>query len=173
MNHQCHQPVPLISCLSLSYQLWDAVEGSLRCSNEDGLSGITALAFLNNRCVYNSLKLTHMLIQPLNLCFQLLDIFNCRIVAARLNGSLDFFTVEINKPLGLLQYRGELSKYVTKHITMQRSHSLLKYGNTGLQIKSCRLHFLYSEDALEDVFSCKLFFCYVISIKLFLKILKL
>lgn len=30
-----------------------------------------------------------------------------RIVAARLNGSLDFFTVEINKPLGLLQYRGE------------------------------------------------------------------
>uniref|UniRef100_A0A8D3CRL0 Sterol regulatory element-binding protein cleavage-activating protein n=1 Tax=Scophthalmus maximus TaxID=52904 RepID=A0A8D3CRL0_SCOMX len=58
-------------------ELWDAVEGSLRCNNEDGVSGITALAFLNNR-----------------------------IVAARLNGSLDFFTVEINKPLGLLQYRG-------------------------------------------------------------------
>ncbi|XP_032373453.1 sterol regulatory element-binding protein cleavage-activating protein isoform X1 [Etheostoma spectabile] len=58
-------------------ELWDAVEGSLRCINEDGVSGITALAFLNNR-----------------------------IVAARLNGSLDFFTVEINKPLGLLQYRG-------------------------------------------------------------------
>uniref|UniRef100_A0A4W6CB58 Sterol regulatory element-binding protein cleavage-activating protein n=1 Tax=Lates calcarifer TaxID=8187 RepID=A0A4W6CB58_LATCA len=58
-------------------ELWDAVEGSLRCNNEDGISGITALAFLNNR-----------------------------IVAARLNGSLDFFTVEINKPLGLLQYRG-------------------------------------------------------------------
>ncbi|XP_029958340.1 sterol regulatory element-binding protein cleavage-activating protein isoform X2 [Salarias fasciatus] len=58
-------------------ELWDAVEGSLRCRNEDGVSGITALAFLNNR-----------------------------IVAARLNGSLDFFTVEINKPLGLLQYRG-------------------------------------------------------------------
>uniref|UniRef100_A0A671UXH9 Sterol regulatory element-binding protein cleavage-activating protein n=1 Tax=Sparus aurata TaxID=8175 RepID=A0A671UXH9_SPAAU len=58
-------------------ELWDAVEGSLRCSNEDGVSGITALAFLNNR-----------------------------IVAARLNGSLDFFTVEINKPLCLLQYRG-------------------------------------------------------------------
>ncbi|MEQ2223152.1 hypothetical protein ILYODFUR_033844, partial [Ilyodon furcidens] len=57
-------------------ELWDAVEGSLRCSNEDGVSGITALAFLNNR-----------------------------IVAARLNGSLDFFTVEMNKPLGLLQYR--------------------------------------------------------------------
>ncbi|KAK1806578.1 hypothetical protein P4O66_005088, partial [Electrophorus voltai] len=29
-----------------------------------------------------------------------------RIVAARLNGSLDFFTVDIHKPLGLLQYRG-------------------------------------------------------------------
>uniref|UniRef100_A0A8P4GBW1 Sterol regulatory element-binding protein cleavage-activating protein n=1 Tax=Dicentrarchus labrax TaxID=13489 RepID=A0A8P4GBW1_DICLA len=60
-------------------ELWDAVEGSLRCSNEDGVSGITALAFLNNR-----------------------------IVAARLNGSLDFFTVEINKPLCLLQYRGSM-----------------------------------------------------------------
>ncbi|XP_028835659.1 sterol regulatory element-binding protein cleavage-activating protein [Denticeps clupeoides] len=58
-------------------ELWDAVEGSLRCCNEDGVSGITALAFHNNR-----------------------------IVAARLNGSLDFFTVETNKPLGLLQYRG-------------------------------------------------------------------
>uniref|UniRef100_A0A8C5BPE3 Sterol regulatory element-binding protein cleavage-activating protein n=1 Tax=Gadus morhua TaxID=8049 RepID=A0A8C5BPE3_GADMO len=58
-------------------QLWDAVEGSLRCSNEEGASGITALAFLNNR-----------------------------IVAARLDGSLDFFTVELNKPPGLLQYRG-------------------------------------------------------------------
>uniref|UniRef100_A0A7N8WQ78 Sterol regulatory element-binding protein cleavage-activating protein n=1 Tax=Mastacembelus armatus TaxID=205130 RepID=A0A7N8WQ78_9TELE len=33
-------------------------------------------------------------------------LFLLRIVAARLNGSLDFFTVEINKPLGLLQYRG-------------------------------------------------------------------
>uniref|UniRef100_A0A3P9L050 Sterol regulatory element-binding protein cleavage-activating protein n=1 Tax=Oryzias latipes TaxID=8090 RepID=A0A3P9L050_ORYLA len=61
----------------LEVGLWDAVEGSLRCRNEDGVSGITALAFLNNR-----------------------------IVAARLNGSLDFFTVEINKPLALLQYRG-------------------------------------------------------------------
>ncbi|KAM6967692.1 sterol regulatory element-binding protein cleavage-activating protein [Aplochiton taeniatus] len=58
-------------------ELWDAVEGSLRCTNCDGVSGITALAFLNNR-----------------------------IVAARLSGSLDFFTVDINKPLGLLQYRG-------------------------------------------------------------------
>uniref|UniRef100_A0A8C2G2J3 SREBF chaperone n=1 Tax=Cyprinus carpio TaxID=7962 RepID=A0A8C2G2J3_CYPCA len=72
-------PISEISPLLLRghSMLWDAVEGSLRCSNEDGVSGITALAFLNNR-----------------------------IVAARLNGSLDFFTVEINKPLGLLQYRG-------------------------------------------------------------------
>lgn len=62
-------------------ELWDAVEGKLRCVNEDGVSGITALAFLNNR-----------------------------IVAARLNGSLDFFTIEINKPLGLLQYRGAPSR---------------------------------------------------------------
>ena len=36
------------SCCSW-LQLWDAVEGALRCSNEDGASGITALAFLNNR----------------------------------------------------------------------------------------------------------------------------
>lgn len=34
-------------------------------------------------------------------------LFLLRIVAARLNGSLDFFTVEINKPPCLLQYRGE------------------------------------------------------------------
>ncbi|XP_060717403.1 sterol regulatory element-binding protein cleavage-activating protein isoform X2 [Tachysurus vachellii] len=61
-------------------ELWDAVEGLLRCCNEDGSSGITALAFLNNR-----------------------------IVAARLNGSLDFFTVDFNKPLGLLQHRGPQS----------------------------------------------------------------
>ncbi|XP_058868959.1 sterol regulatory element-binding protein cleavage-activating protein-like [Acipenser ruthenus] len=58
-------------------ELWDAVEGCLHCSNEEGKSGITALVFLNNR-----------------------------IVAARLNGSLDFFTVDINKPMTLLQYRG-------------------------------------------------------------------
>lgn len=37
----------LYNCIWL--QLWDAVEGWLRCSNEDGVSGITALAFLNNR----------------------------------------------------------------------------------------------------------------------------
>ncbi|XP_077383194.1 sterol regulatory element-binding protein cleavage-activating protein [Festucalex cinctus] len=57
-------------------ELWDTTDGRLRCSSE-GASGITALAFLNNR-----------------------------IVAARLNGSLDFFSVDVNKPLVLLQYRG-------------------------------------------------------------------
>lgn len=34
-----------------------------------------------------------------------------RIVAARLNGSLDFFTVEINKPPCLLQYRGQRDRH--------------------------------------------------------------
>ncbi|XP_072316020.1 sterol regulatory element-binding protein cleavage-activating protein isoform X1 [Eucyclogobius newberryi] len=81
-------------------ELWDAVEGTLRCINDDGVSGITALAFLNNR-----------------------------IVAARLNGSLDFFSIEINKPLGLLQYRGAP-------------------GRTALPASPC-----YSS---EDVLSCQL-----------------
>ncbi|XP_051922424.1 sterol regulatory element-binding protein cleavage-activating protein isoform X2 [Hippocampus zosterae] len=59
-------------------ELWDTTDGRLRCSSEGvSASGITALAFLNNR-----------------------------IVAARLNGSLDFFSVDVNKPLALLQYRG-------------------------------------------------------------------
>ncbi|XP_061633905.1 sterol regulatory element-binding protein cleavage-activating protein isoform X6 [Phyllopteryx taeniolatus] len=59
-------------------ELWDTTDGRLRCSSEgEGASGITALVFLNNR-----------------------------IVAARLNGSLDFFSVDVNKPLALLQYRG-------------------------------------------------------------------
>ncbi|XP_077453989.1 sterol regulatory element-binding protein cleavage-activating protein [Stigmatopora argus] len=54
-------------------ELWDATDGRLRCSSGEaaGVSGITALAFLSNR-----------------------------IVAARLDGSLDFFSVD------LLQYRG-------------------------------------------------------------------
>ncbi|XP_019719304.1 sterol regulatory element-binding protein cleavage-activating protein isoform X3 [Hippocampus comes] len=59
-------------------ELWDTTDGRLRCCSEGvSASGITALAFLNNR-----------------------------IVAARLNGSLDFFSVDVNKPLALLQYRG-------------------------------------------------------------------
>ncbi|XP_069501931.1 sterol regulatory element-binding protein cleavage-activating protein [Ambystoma mexicanum] len=60
-----------------SLEVWDAIEGTLRCSNEEGLSGITSLVFLNHR-----------------------------IVAARLNGSLDFFSLETRKSLNHLQYRG-------------------------------------------------------------------
>ncbi|XP_050189783.1 sterol regulatory element-binding protein cleavage-activating protein [Myiozetetes cayanensis] len=58
-------------------EVWDAIEGTLRSSNEEGQSGITALVFLNNR-----------------------------IVAARLNGSLDFFSLETHTALNHLQFRG-------------------------------------------------------------------
>lgn len=58
-------------------EVWDAIEGLLRCSNNDGQSGITALVFLNHR-----------------------------IVAARLNGSLDFFCLETHKSTSQLQFRG-------------------------------------------------------------------
>ncbi|XP_043921953.1 sterol regulatory element-binding protein cleavage-activating protein isoform X2 [Protopterus annectens] len=49
-------------------EVWDAGEGTL-CCKHDGNSGITALVFTNNR-----------------------------IVAARLNGSLDFFSLDKDKP---------------------------------------------------------------------------
>ncbi|XP_053913204.1 sterol regulatory element-binding protein cleavage-activating protein [Cuculus canorus] len=58
-------------------EVWDAIEGTLRSSNDEGQSGITALVFLNNR-----------------------------IVAARLNGSLDFFSLETHTSLNPLQFRG-------------------------------------------------------------------
>nr|XP_031360006.1 sterol regulatory element-binding protein cleavage-activating protein [Lonchura striata domestica] len=58
-------------------EVWDAIEGTLRSSNDEGQSGITALVFLNNR-----------------------------IVAARLNGSLDFFSLETHTSLNHLQFRG-------------------------------------------------------------------
>ncbi|XP_013919538.1 PREDICTED: sterol regulatory element-binding protein cleavage-activating protein [Thamnophis sirtalis] len=45
-------------------EVWDAIEGTLQCSSEDGTSGITSLVFLSDR-----------------------------IVAARLNGSLDFYSL--------------------------------------------------------------------------------
>uniref|UniRef100_A0A8C5NNX3 Sterol regulatory element-binding protein cleavage-activating protein n=1 Tax=Junco hyemalis TaxID=40217 RepID=A0A8C5NNX3_JUNHY len=61
-------------------EVWDAIEGTLRSSNDEGQSGITALVFLNNR-----------------------------IVAARLNGSLDFFSLETHTALNHLQFRGEQS----------------------------------------------------------------
>uniref|UniRef100_A0A6G1RLM3 Sterol regulatory element-binding protein cleavage-activating protein n=1 Tax=Hypotaenidia okinawae TaxID=2861861 RepID=A0A6G1RLM3_9GRUI len=62
-------------------EVWDAIEGTLRSSNEEGQSGITALVFLNNR-----------------------------IVAARLNGSLDFFSLETHTSLNHLQFRGAASR---------------------------------------------------------------
>lgn len=37
------------SCNPFSFQVWDAIEGTLRSSNDEGQSGITALVFLNNR----------------------------------------------------------------------------------------------------------------------------
>lgn len=57
--------------------MWDAIEGMLRCSSEEVASGITALVFLDKR-----------------------------IVAARLNGSLDFFSLETHTALSPLQFRG-------------------------------------------------------------------
>ncbi|XP_045847401.1 sterol regulatory element-binding protein cleavage-activating protein isoform X1 [Meles meles] len=58
-------------------EVWDAIEGTLRCSSEEVSSGITALVFLDKR-----------------------------IVAARLNGSLDFFSLETHAALSPLQFRG-------------------------------------------------------------------
>ncbi|XP_062978298.1 sterol regulatory element-binding protein cleavage-activating protein [Elgaria multicarinata webbii] len=61
-------------------EVWDAIEGSLRCSNEDGQSGITSLVFLNSR-----------------------------VVAARLNGSLDFYSLGTQTSLDHAQFRGRSS----------------------------------------------------------------
>uniref|UniRef100_A0A8C9KAG6 Sterol regulatory element-binding protein cleavage-activating protein n=1 Tax=Panthera tigris altaica TaxID=74533 RepID=A0A8C9KAG6_PANTA len=61
-------------------EVWDAIEGTLRCSSEEVSSGITALVFLDKR-----------------------------IVAARLNGSLDFFSLETGTALSPLQFRGRSS----------------------------------------------------------------
>ncbi|XP_076985600.1 sterol regulatory element-binding protein cleavage-activating protein isoform X4 [Tamandua tetradactyla] len=60
-----------------SHLVWDAIEGVLRCSSEEVSSGITALIFLDKR-----------------------------IVAARLNGCLDFFSLETHTALSPLQFRG-------------------------------------------------------------------
>uniref|UniRef100_A0A2K5C1M8 SCAP beta-propeller domain-containing protein n=1 Tax=Aotus nancymaae TaxID=37293 RepID=A0A2K5C1M8_AOTNA len=57
--------------------VWDAIEGVLCCSSEEVSSGITALVFLDKR-----------------------------IVAVRLNGSLDFFSLETHTALSPLQFRG-------------------------------------------------------------------
>ncbi|XP_053569674.1 sterol regulatory element-binding protein cleavage-activating protein isoform X2 [Bombina bombina] len=61
-------------------EIWDAIEGTLRCSNCDGQSGITALVFLNHR-----------------------------IVAARLNGSLDLFFLDAHKSTSQVQFRANRS----------------------------------------------------------------
>ncbi|XP_068091292.1 sterol regulatory element-binding protein cleavage-activating protein [Hyperolius riggenbachi] len=58
-------------------EVWDAIEGVLRCSHSDGQSGITALVLLSHR-----------------------------IVTARLNGSLDFFCLDSHKSSSQLQFRG-------------------------------------------------------------------
>ncbi|XP_021574853.1 sterol regulatory element-binding protein cleavage-activating protein isoform X1 [Carlito syrichta] len=58
-------------------EVWDAIEGVLCCSSDEVSSGITALIFLDKR-----------------------------IVAARLNGSLDFFSLETHSALSPLQFRG-------------------------------------------------------------------
>ncbi|XP_029444056.1 sterol regulatory element-binding protein cleavage-activating protein [Rhinatrema bivittatum] len=62
-------------------EVWDAIDGTLRCSSMEGQSGITALIFLNHR-----------------------------IVAARLNGSLDFFTLETHESMNHLQFRGNSNR---------------------------------------------------------------
>ncbi|XP_053785380.1 sterol regulatory element-binding protein cleavage-activating protein isoform X1 [Desmodus rotundus] len=59
-------------------EVWDAIEGTLRCSSEEVSSGVTALVFLDKR-----------------------------IVAARLNGSLDFFSLETCTAFSPLQFRGQ------------------------------------------------------------------
>uniref|UniRef100_A0A8C2VZ86 Sterol regulatory element-binding protein cleavage-activating protein n=1 Tax=Chinchilla lanigera TaxID=34839 RepID=A0A8C2VZ86_CHILA len=58
-------------------EVWDAIEGELCCSSEVSSSGITALVFLDKR-----------------------------VVAARLNGSLDFFSLETQALFSPLQFRG-------------------------------------------------------------------
>uniref|UniRef100_A0A8C3RWR2 Sterol regulatory element-binding protein cleavage-activating protein n=1 Tax=Chelydra serpentina TaxID=8475 RepID=A0A8C3RWR2_CHESE len=77
-------------------EVWDAIEGTLRCSDEEGQSGITALVFLNNR-----------------------------IVAARLNGSLDFFSLETHSSYNHLQFRGTPSRSSIPSSPMYSSNDLI------------------------------------------------
>nr|XP_023416169.1 sterol regulatory element-binding protein cleavage-activating protein isoform X2 [Cavia porcellus] len=80
-------------------EVWDAIEGELRCSSEVSSSGITALVFLD-----------------------------ARVVAARLNGSLDFFSLETHAVLSPLQFRG----------TSGRGSSLSAL-QSGSDVVACRL----------------------------------
>ncbi|XP_063159285.1 sterol regulatory element-binding protein cleavage-activating protein isoform X1 [Candoia aspera] len=57
-------------------EAWDAIEGTLQCSSEDGPSGITSLVFLSDR-----------------------------IVAARLNGSLDFYSLRTSASVHHSQFQ--------------------------------------------------------------------
>ncbi|XP_060539205.1 sterol regulatory element-binding protein cleavage-activating protein [Pantherophis guttatus] len=84
-------------------EVWDAIEGTLQCSSEDGTSGITSLVFLTDR-----------------------------IVAARLNGSLDFYSLRtpLSIPHSLFQAttgRNSLSSppvYSTSDFICQLTHTV-------------------------------------------------
>ncbi|XP_007440605.1 sterol regulatory element-binding protein cleavage-activating protein [Python bivittatus] len=62
-------------------EVWDAIEGTLQCSSEDGPSGITSLIFLSDR-----------------------------VVAARLNGSLDFYSLRTPASLHHSQFQATPSR---------------------------------------------------------------
>lgn len=78
-------------------EIWDAIEGVLRCSNGDGQSGITALVFLNHR-----------------------------IVAARLNGSLDFFCLDSQKSSSQLQFRGASARGAVPSSPLYSSDDIIR-----------------------------------------------
>ncbi|KAM5126862.1 LOW QUALITY PROTEIN: sterol regulatory element-binding protein cleavage-activating protein-like, partial [Mantella aurantiaca] len=78
-------------------EVWDAIEGILRCCSNDGQSGITALVFLNHR-----------------------------IVAARLNGSLDFFCLESQKSTSQLQYRGTPNRSAVPSSPLYSSDDIIR-----------------------------------------------
>lgn len=77
-------------------EVWDAIEGALQCSNEDGQSGITALVFLKSR-----------------------------VVAARLNGSLDFYSLRTHASLDHVQLRGTPSRSVLPSSPLYSSSDLV------------------------------------------------
>ncbi|XP_075070293.1 sterol regulatory element-binding protein cleavage-activating protein [Mixophyes fleayi] len=78
-------------------EVWDAIEGVLRCSNYEGQSGITALVFLNHR-----------------------------IVAARLNGSLDFFCLDSQKSSSHLQFRGTSNRSTVPSSPLYSSDDVIR-----------------------------------------------
>ncbi|XP_053324030.1 sterol regulatory element-binding protein cleavage-activating protein [Spea bombifrons] len=80
-----------------SLQVWDAIAGTLQCSHGEGQSGITALVFQNRR-----------------------------IVAARLNGSLDFFCLESNKSASQLQFRGTSNRSNMPSSPLYSSDDIIK-----------------------------------------------